>query len=348
MDTTYVVSGGRKNIKKQPKCLPEIFVENEDNNLRYRHEVKHSTPYHNQTPETKKSQLNVSAANDSGYGDYLSSTSSFSYENVSPASNQDKTLWESFSSPVLDLKKKIQGRQTFIDEQPRFKFDAQNLVKATLVIVVISSICFSLFVGVTLNENTLNGKLRSVQYGAEKKIEASKSEGKIIDYDITDDGGNILGGKRASIQFAHNLNKEPEVEEAVAENRIKREAESETTDEETVNEQFVDIEKEISKLRNRKKNLIKKLQMNNQAELLRASAEAKLKSEALNEISKTKSQTKIQTKTKPTNKKQPKSKVSNPLTGSMNKPDKSYLPKKAGRSKQVKDESLDYPDDPFR
>jgi len=284
MDTTYVVSGGRKNIKKQPKCLPEIFVENEDNHLRYRHEVKHSTPYHNQTPETKKSQLNISAA-DSGFGEYLSSSnSSFSYENVSSASNQDQTLWESFSSPVLDLKRKIQGRQTFIDEQPRFKFDGQNLVKATLVIVVISSICFSLFVGVTLNENTLNGKLRSVQYGAEKKIEASKSDGKIIDYDITDDGGNVLGGKRASIQFAHNLNKEPDVEEAVAENRVKREAESEATDEETVNEQFVDIEKEISKLRNRKKNLIKKLQMNNQV----------------------------------------------------------------GRSKQVKDESLDYPDDPFR
>merc|ERR1712002_1366394 len=132
--------------------------------------------------------------------------------------------------------------------------------------------------------------------------------------------------------------------EEAAEIRVKRETESEDTNEETVNEQFVDIEKEISKLRNRKKNLIKKLQMNNQAELLRSSAEAKLKSEALNEISKTKSQT----KTKPTNKKQPKSKVSNPLTGSMNKPDKSYLPKKAGRSKQVKDESLDYPDDPFR
>merc|ERR1711872_4071 len=94
------------------------------------------------------------------------------------------------------------------DEQPKFKLDAQNLIKLTLVVVVVSSICFSLFVGITINESNLNGKLRSVKYGAEKKIDALKTDGKIIDYDILDDDGNLLGGKRAAIQFAHNKNKE--------------------------------------------------------------------------------------------------------------------------------------------
>merc|ERR1711872_857024 len=92
------------------------------------------------------------------------------------------------------------------DEQPKFKLDAQNLIKLTLVVVVVSSICFSLFVGITINESNLNGKLRSVKYGAEKKIDALKTDGKIIDYDILDDDGNLLGRKKILIKKLQSSN----------------------------------------------------------------------------------------------------------------------------------------------
>ena len=50
-----------------------------------------------------------------------------------------------------------------------------------------------MFVGITINESNLNGKPRCVRYGAEKKMNALKTDGKIIDYDIykTDDDGNL-------------------------------------------------------------------------------------------------------------------------------------------------------------
>lgn len=184
LDSTDVVSGGRKNIKKKPKCrqLPEIFVEKEDI-LRYRH-VKHSTPYHNQSPGEKLNGFGATSANDTRFHDW-SSNSIFSYGESS--SSPDSSVWD---TPVLNLIRKIR-RQLFSDEQPNFKLDAQNLIKLTPVVVVVRGIC--LFVGITINESNLNGKPRCVKYGAEKKINALKTDGKIIDYDIykTDDNGNL-------------------------------------------------------------------------------------------------------------------------------------------------------------
>jgi len=349
MDSTYVVSGGRKNIKKQPKCrqLPEIFVEHEDN-LRYRHDVKHSTPYHNQSPDKKLNGVGAASANDSGFADWTSN-STFSYDESS--SSPDLSVWDSFRSPVLNLKRKIQGRQSFIDEQPKFKLDAQNLIKLTLVVVVVSSICFSLFVGITINESNLNGKLRSVKYGAEKKIDALKTDGKIIDYDILDDDGNLLGGKRAAIQFAHNKNKESS-EEKVADDdskMLKSDVDTEQNRDDTPidSAEFNKIDEEITKMKARKKILIKKLQSSNQG------VPKDLKNRAKKELrsSSPKSEEPSSKKSAKNASKPPKSHAVNPLIGTVKKPNQSFPSKKKakGETKAGSSEaSVDYPDDPFR
>jgi len=49
------------------------------------------------------------------------STFSYGESTFSP----DLSVWD---TPVLNWKRKIQGGQSFIDEQPNFKLDAQNLI----------------------------------------------------------------------------------------------------------------------------------------------------------------------------------------------------------------------------
>merc|ERR1719187_974420 len=68
---------------------------------------------------------------------------------------------------------------------------------------MLSSICFGVFIGLNQIEDQVNnGKLKSIKYGTEKKLEKLKEAGKLIDRDIVDEKGLPLGGKRASIQYA--------------------------------------------------------------------------------------------------------------------------------------------------
>jgi len=203
MESSFVVSGSRKHIKKQPRNrpLPEIFVEREDNNnLRYRSDLRHSTPYYNQQDDKKGV---TSVHHDSGFADW--SASSSRYEDVSRSSEVDNaSFWTTVSSPVLDLKKKFRSRQSFVDEKPKFKFNAENLVKVVMFVVLFSSIMFSVFMGMSLTDN-INGKLRAVKFGSEKRLITLKNNSRLLDYDIKDEFGNVLGGKKASIQFAYNM-----------------------------------------------------------------------------------------------------------------------------------------------
>jgi len=207
MDTAVLV-GGRRGINRPPalKKLPEIFVENEEN-IRYR---KERSPT-NKTPDLKS---RVEGRLDSGFGGgwngTMSSTSSSSNSKLEEPSFKDHSysdssnLWDSFTSPVLNIKKKLSGRSSFIDEPIQFQVEPQNVVTGILVMVVLSSVCFSLFIGVNINNVNGNGKLSSVKFGAERRILNLKINNQIIDYDIKDESGNILGGKRAAIQFAYD------------------------------------------------------------------------------------------------------------------------------------------------
>jgi len=211
MEDTFIISGGRKIIKKPSKSrpLPEIFVEREDNNnLRFRQDIRQSTPYHNE----KLDKIIPTVKEDSGYQDWSASSSRYedvstTYASVASSRNlsaEDSSLWESIASPVMELKKQFKSRPTFVEERPKIKFSVENLVKVVMFVVLFSSIGFSLFVGM-LTETSINGKLKAVKYGTEKKILALKNESRIIDFDIKDEFGNVLGGKKAAIQFAYDM-----------------------------------------------------------------------------------------------------------------------------------------------
>merc|ERR1712200_151675 len=221
MDHTFVVSGGRKNLKKHGKAffLPEVFVENEEG-IRQRTctSLKHSTPKEYQEYGINfKERENLETTIDSGYEDWSINTShssrcesvtsdtSFKTPSAKPV---DDTLWESLVSPVVDLKRHFKSKQSFVDNRVKFKINVEHLVTGILSLVLFSSIIFSVYMGTTIIP-AQNGKLRSIKYGATKRKENLRAAGKIIENDIKDEAGNTLGGKKAAIQFAYNQNQEP-------------------------------------------------------------------------------------------------------------------------------------------
>eukprot|EP00088_Acartia_fossae_P042378 TRINITY_DN4447_c0_g1_i1.p1 TRINITY_DN4447_c0_g1~~TRINITY_DN4447_c0_g1_i1.p1 ORF type:complete len:448 (+),score=90.71 TRINITY_DN4447_c0_g1_i1:34-1377(+) len=234
MDSMVLVGGRREIRKPGMRSLPELFVENEEN-LRQRKDISHSTPSKTLSPDGKRARSRI----DSGYTDSWNSTASFNTTSHSTHSTNRKTrledptykddsLWNSFSSPVLNMKKKLSGRPSFIDEPIKFQIEPQNVVSGILTMVMVSSICFSLFMGFNVNTNVggkLNGKHSSVKFGSERRIEALKEQGGILDFDIKDEFGNVLGGKRASIQFAYDKLLDEELARGAGESaapRVKR------------------------------------------------------------------------------------------------------------------------------
>jgi len=195
-----------QSIRKVKKPLPEIFVENEAN-LRLRRENKISTPRKDKTPDLKRIITDDSI--DSGYG--WNSLNSSSPEDSSLSGSASKNvfspnLMDSLLSPILDIKTKMKGRPSFVDEPVLFRLKdlltKEKVVAGLPTVIILSSIAFSIFVGLT--GTNMNGKLSSIKYGTENSILKLQRELRIIDYDIMDENGIVLGGKHASIQFAYD------------------------------------------------------------------------------------------------------------------------------------------------
>jgi len=196
-----------QSIKKAArKPLPEIFVENEAN-LRLRRENKISTPCKDKTPDLKRIITDDSI--DSGYGWNSLNSSSPQDSSLSGSASKNvlsPNLMESLFSPILDIKTKMKGRPSFVDEPVLFRLKdlltPEKVIAGLPTVILLSSIAFSIFVGLT--GNNMNGKLSSIKYGTENNILKLQRELRIIDYDITDENGIVLGGKHASIQFAYD------------------------------------------------------------------------------------------------------------------------------------------------
>jgi len=184
----------------------------------------YSTNFHLPMPEGKtastpppgfgKHQLDQGSADSgySGWGDTVRKqrpqTSSHSRNSFRADGSGDSSFWSIISSPVSDFTKKFKGRQSFVDEGPHFnlKIQPQHILAGIVGTVLLASVGFSLLIGFqhfNLNEK-LNGKHRSIQYGTVKRAENLKKEIGLSEDDITDEAGNMLGGKRAAMQFAHN------------------------------------------------------------------------------------------------------------------------------------------------
>eukprot|EP00088_Acartia_fossae_P031093 TRINITY_DN3203_c0_g1_i1.p1 TRINITY_DN3203_c0_g1~~TRINITY_DN3203_c0_g1_i1.p1 ORF type:complete len:439 (-),score=110.16 TRINITY_DN3203_c0_g1_i1:100-1416(-) len=215
LDSSYVVSGSRRGLKKsKPFFLPEIYVENEEG-VRHRSGslVKHSTPnlgIRSIEPRPSKKPLEMNTTADSGYDEWSVNESSYSSDcshnssyKTPTAKQAEASLWDSFVTPIQDLRQHFKSRPSFVEERTKVKFNVETLVTVCLGVVMFSSIVFSVYMGANLVASP-NGKLRAIKYGSNKKLQNMRKEGRLIDYDIKDETGNVLGGKRAAIQFAYD------------------------------------------------------------------------------------------------------------------------------------------------
>jgi len=240
-DDSFVLVGGRKNLPK----LHVVNEENNNVSLRHRaststpdseHDYSlrslgtpaNRTPVHSSPVSLTRIKIGASPSlddlkqgvwgsrdsgygpggRDTGYGPDGRSDSQTARKNLKFDSTYvlETSLWESFSTPIFNLKAKLKGRQSFLDESPRpfsKNVQPQHILAGVVLLVMLSSICFGVFIGLNqFGDQLANGKLKSIKYGTERKLEKLKEAGKLLDRDIVDEKGLPLGGKRASIQYA--------------------------------------------------------------------------------------------------------------------------------------------------
>jgi len=152
---------------------------------------------------------------DSGYGqgsDRGSTKSSLfdPFPNPEGSYVSNSSIWEMFS-PVDDLKKKWRGRPSYLEDSKtgsmmdKFSVEPQQLLGCVMLIVISASVGFAFVLSFKHlgGENTegMNSKYKSIEYGNQKLVERLRKEGRMID-EVRDEEGNLLGGKKAAIQFS--------------------------------------------------------------------------------------------------------------------------------------------------
>lgn len=96
------------------------------------------------------------------------------------------------------------------DESPLWsnKIGPQQILKGLVVLVFLASFGFTFLTytrHIRLADSTRrNEKYKSIEFGVVKRSIELEEQGKLIK-DIVDEEGNVLGGKKAAIQFGHDL-----------------------------------------------------------------------------------------------------------------------------------------------
>merc|ERR1719186_348406 len=141
----------------------------------------------------------------------------------------------------------MKGRASFTDENmPWIDASKQQVVQGLCLFVVMTSIAFGLlgfarhFSSGPLEERFTHGKYRSIEAGLKMWKDRMEEEGRVLGANIVDREGNVLlGGKKASIQFAHDYNKAQQVQTAQEEEPF---PEAEVEDKAEDSEEVVSIE----------------------------------------------------------------------------------------------------------
>jgi len=186
-------------------------------------EVKES-PIESPSPPNIKLKLNQSYVVDSGYGfgtdishgdrSVLSRRSStfddpFSSPEGSHASN--RSIWEIFT-PIRELKKKWRGRPSYLDNSKdisfvdKFSLEPQQILGFLMLVVIFASVGFMFLISfrnVDDADEEMNSKYKSIEYGRQKQLDRLRKEGRLLE-EVRDEDGNLLGGKKAAIQFSYD------------------------------------------------------------------------------------------------------------------------------------------------
>jgi len=122
-----------------------------------------------------------------------------------------------------------------------------DLLPIVVMIITLGSAIFTVCMltnALNRAERIRNGKYESIEYAHEKKI------GKLrVPTPIIDENGVVLGGKKASIQFAYNMRQQLEQDQAPSKDHEKKDGESSVlTDEEIINRLTFKVANDVMKI----------------------------------------------------------------------------------------------------
>jgi len=172
------------------------------------------------TSEISEVKINLNQNNefDSGYGNNSSKRAIFNpcqNPEGSYISKSSSSIWEQLFSPAKELKWRWKTKPRFIADSEgnimdEFGVDQQQVLGFLVLMIVSASLGFALLASFrNMNEDSLmerNGKYDSIGFGRQKILERSRKEGRVIE-EIRDEFGNLLGGKKAAIQFGFDMSK---------------------------------------------------------------------------------------------------------------------------------------------
>merc|ERR1712179_811841 len=186
-------------------------------------EVKES-PIQSSSPPNLKLKLDQSYVVDSGYGvgtdishgsigSGISRRSSVFYPFPNPEGSyvSNRTIWEMFT-PIRDLKKKWRGRPSYLDNPKdisfvdKFSLEPQQILGFLMLVVILASVGFMFLISFRNMDEVnkeMNNKYKSIEYGRQKQLDRLREEGRLLE-EVRDEYGNLLGGKKAAIQFSYD------------------------------------------------------------------------------------------------------------------------------------------------
>jgi len=186
-------------------------------------EVKES-PIQSPSPQNIKLKLDQSYVVDSGYGvdidishgsigSGISRRSSMfdPFPNPEGSYVSNRTIWEMFT-PIRDLKKKWRGRPSYLDNPKDVSFvdkvslEPQQILGFLMLVVIFASVGFMFLItfrNIDEVNKEMNNKYKSIEYGRQKQLDRLREEGRLL-AEVRDEHGNLLGGKKAAIQFSYD------------------------------------------------------------------------------------------------------------------------------------------------
>jgi len=183
------------------------------------------SPIESPSPSNIKLKLDQTYAVDSGYwvstdishgdssGSGISRRSSMFDPFLNPEGSyvSNRSTWEMFT-PIRDLKKMWRGRPSYLDNPKdisfvdKFSLEPQQLFEFLMLVVILTSVGFMFLISFRNMDEVnkeVNNKYKSIEYGRQKQLDRLREEGRLLE-EVRDEYGNLLGGKKAAIQFIYD------------------------------------------------------------------------------------------------------------------------------------------------
>ena len=124
----------------------------------------------------------------------------------------NRSIWEMFT-PIRDLKKKWKGRPSYLDNPKDISFldefslvEPQQILGFLMLVVILASVGFTFLISLRNFDEInmeMNSKYKSIEFGRQKQLDRLREEGRLL-LEVRDEEGNLLGGKKAAIQFSYD------------------------------------------------------------------------------------------------------------------------------------------------